>query len=340
MAQVMNVGGRQKEDVFSTVLKGLQIAQGVYGIRADMAQLEKMEADKQQQAQSAEERQTALAQNQALADQDRQRAAAGYISPKEKVALARDFDLSRKETPGAIKLSDDDGALFASVRKAQQKPDIRQIETTDDQGNRQLAFVEAKPGATFRAPPKTGKNGGKLTEGERTSAYHASRAADTLAVLQQIEESGYNPADIGREARGIRIPFSQYRPFQNQEDKAYEQAQREFIASVLRKETGAAVTEKEFEDYSSIYFPRPGDGDEVKAQKSAARERAVGNLIQMAGGAYDPARATPFVYKKPAEDGTAMAAPASTQKKKQDKSLYDMNEDELDQILKNLKGGM
>jgi hypothetical protein len=52
-------------------------------------------------------------------------------------------------------------------------------------------------------------------------------------------------------------------------------AKKEWIAGLLRKESGAAVTPDEFTYYNDIYFPAVGQGGEVAAQKAQARERAL-----------------------------------------------------------------
>ncbi len=53
-----------------------------------------------------------------------------------------------------------------------------------------------------------------------------------------------------------------------------QQAGREWLAGVLRKDTGAAVTEGELQLYGPMYLPQPGDSPEVLAQKRSARQRA------------------------------------------------------------------
>lgn len=63
----------------------------------------------------------------------------------------------------------------------------------------------------------------------------------------------------------------------------YEQAQRDFVNSVLRRESGAAIGKDEFDSASKQYFPQPGDSQEVVAQKSANRQTVVNNLYDQSG---------------------------------------------------------
>ena len=65
----------------------------------------------------------------------------------------------------------------------------------------------------------------------------------------------------------------------------FDQAQRDFVNAVLRKESGAAISEGEFANASKQYFPQPGDGPEVLAQKARNRQTAVAAMKRTAAGA-------------------------------------------------------
>lgn len=59
----------------------------------------------------------------------------------------------------------------------------------------------------------------------------------------------------------------------------YEQAQRNFVNSVLRRESGAVISDQEFENARQQYFPQPGDGESVLIQKAQNRDTVVSNLF-------------------------------------------------------------
>jgi hypothetical protein len=69
--------------------------------------------------------------------------------------------------------------------------------------------------------------------------------------------------------------------------REYQQASREWIAAMLRKDTGAAVTESEWKLYFPTYFPQPGDSAQVLDQKRAARMAASGALREASGPAFE-----------------------------------------------------
>jgi hypothetical protein len=64
-----------------------------------------------------------------------------------------------------------------------------------------------------------------------------------------------------------------------------DQSEREFIAALLRFDSGAAIPDPEYISTSKIYFPRPGDSPEVIRQKAEARRVAILGLLAAAGPA-------------------------------------------------------
>ena len=62
-----------------------------------------------------------------------------------------------------------------------------------------------------------------------------------------------------------------------------EQAQRDFVNAVLRKESGAAIGASEFKNAQRQYFPQPGDSKEVIEQKAKNRRTAIQGLRVMSG---------------------------------------------------------
>lgn len=54
-----------------------------------------------------------------------------------------------------------------------------------------------------------------------------------------------------------------------------EQSGREYVNAILRKDSGAALTKPEIEEYGKTYLPQPGDSQAVLEQKANARTRAL-----------------------------------------------------------------
>ena len=65
------------------------------------------------------------------------------------------------------------------------------------------------------------------------------------------------------------------RMFQDADFQVADRAAQEFLAAILRKDTGAAITNQEFELYGPMYLPQPGDKPELLKAKQKAREEAL-----------------------------------------------------------------
>jgi hypothetical protein len=70
------------------------------------------------------------------------------------------------------------------------------------------------------------------------------------------------------------------------EFQQYNQAQRDFVNAILRKESGAAISPSEFNNAAIQYFPQPGDGPDVSAQKAANRATAIAAMKRSGGPAF------------------------------------------------------
>ncbi|KAK6697709.1 hypothetical protein SNK04_013804 [Fusarium graminearum] len=69
------------------------------------------------------------------------------------------------------------------------------------------------------------------------------------------------------------------------ERKQAKQAAAEFLSAILRKDTGAAITQQEFDIYGPMYLPMPGDDRKTLEQKSLAREGALESIKAGLGSA-------------------------------------------------------
>jgi hypothetical protein len=69
--------------------------------------------------------------------------------------------------------------------------------------------------------------------------------------------------------------------------QAVEQAQRNFVNAVLRQESGAVISDAEFENAKKQYFPQPGDDKKVIEQKRANRKAAIVGFKRIAGKAWE-----------------------------------------------------
>lgn len=125
------------------------------------------------------------------------------------------------------------------------------------------ARVLQGPGVSASARP--------LNEGQSKNVIYATRAEGALAELEPNADAMTGLKDSMAE----KGPLGLGRYLQSEDFQMANQAGLEFLAAILRKDTGAAVTPSETQIYGDVYLPRPGDTPGVLAQKKASRARAV-----------------------------------------------------------------
>jgi hypothetical protein len=113
------------------------------------------------------------------------------------------------------------------------------------------------------------------TEAERLSLGFAKRTESSNKMLNNLEDKFLNK-------EGGFSPSSQfaYAPerFKSSERKNYETAQKDFVGAVLRKESGASISDEEFTREAEKFFPLPGDTQENIQFKQLLRKQAINNL--------------------------------------------------------------
>ncbi|WPZ30767.1 hypothetical protein T8A63_07330 [Sulfitobacter sp. OXR-159] len=111
----------------------------------------------------------------------------------------------------------------------------------------------------------------KLNEGESKTLVYATRAKGAIKSLDQ-----YDKALSNRWERLAELdPTGFAREFQSEDFQLAKQAGDEFLQAILRKDTGAAITEQEQELYGKTYLPQPGDSEALLRQKRESRQRAI-----------------------------------------------------------------
>ncbi len=115
-----------------------------------------------------------------------------------------------------------------------------------------------------------GPTGGKMTEQNSKDMVYAKRAAGALPIIDKMGDA----LTSAGEAVGGSVPaVGNY--LKSPEYQQAEQAGKEFLQAILRKDTGAAITAQEVNEYGTVYLPRPGDSQQVLAQKKESRRRAL-----------------------------------------------------------------
>lgn len=125
-----------------------------------------------------------------------------------------------------------------------------------------------------------------LNEGQAKANLFGSRAQAADQVLGELAAQGiYRPSMIKQGAESLPLVggaagAAANALFASPKQQQVEQAQRDFINAVLRRESGAAIAESEFDNARKQYFPQPGDSRQVIEQKARNRQLAVQGILQ------------------------------------------------------------
>lgn len=115
------------------------------------------------------------------------------------------------------------------------------------------------------------------------AALFGKRMEQSEGVFSELAAKGYDPT-TGMQAveRWGLFPEGQ----KDENTKRQQQAEANFLNAVLRRESGAAISDGEREEGAKQYFPRQNDPPTVLAQKKANRELAKAGLATEAGPAW------------------------------------------------------
>lgn len=117
-----------------------------------------------------------------------------------------------------------------------------------------------------------------LNESQANALMYGKRMQAAIKILEDLESTN-GTWDI----KGGDV-LARINPKGGSEDfKKYEQAKRNFINAVLRKESGAAIGQDEFDSADKQYFPQIGDSEAVIKQKAANRRQVTNTMLSNVG---------------------------------------------------------
>lgn len=147
--------------------------------------------------------------------------------------------------------------------------------------------------------PLTGaKNYGN--EEQTKAGGFADRAVSAADTIDKVGAAG--ASFVNRNV--AKLPGGVGNYLEPQEYQVLDQAERNFVNAILRRESGAAISQSEFDNARQQYFPQPGDGPEVLAAKKLNRQQTITSLQSAAGPNYP--------HQVLTAPGGAPAAPAAT----------------------------
>jgi len=131
--------------------------------------------------------------------------------------------------------------------------------------------------------PKSG-SAKPLTDAQAKALLFGTRAQESEKVLNEVGDK-YSPAGIATKQALGKAPLiggaleMGANAALSDKSQQVEQAQRDFINAVLRRESGAVISDSEFANAAKQYFPQPNDSQTVKAQKAKNRSLAINGML-------------------------------------------------------------
>lgn len=207
---------------------------------------------------------------------------------------AIDVDLKREQLAKARR---DNASTAAPTTKVVKQADGSEVAVQWDPDNRRWVPLAAPEGGNAVRPAGT-----KLTEGQSKDLVYHTRGLQALEAFEPVA----NAYADGPSRVAAQIPGGNYAV--SEEFQMARQAGRNFLASVLRKDTGAAVTASEEQLYGDVFLPSPGDKQGTLAQKAEARKQAIDAIRGGLGTAEVLAIGQRLVNRAPGQDAPARPA--------------------------------
>lgn len=131
--------------------------------------------------------------------------------------------------------------------------------------------------------PKAG-SAKPLTDAQAKALGYGSRMQEADRLLVGLKDK-YSPAAVNAKVAADNAPLiggmagAVGNMLLSDEGQQAEQAQRDFINAVLRRESGAAISESEFANARKQYFPQPNDKKGNLEQKARNRSLAIQGVL-------------------------------------------------------------
>lgn len=182
------------------------------------------------------------------------------------------------ETSGAfvpLKSFEDQNAGMTSLQKdliaAGIKPGTPEFNSAILQSHKRPGMtVESDGKGGFRLVQGDINTPQKLTEDQSKNIGWLTRGKEANEKLTKVE--GALTSAQQNAASGVPV-VGNY--LTSDDFQKADQAGKDFLAVILRKDSGGAITKEEMASYGSIYLPRPGDSAATLAAKKASRETAL-----------------------------------------------------------------
>jgi hypothetical protein len=176
-------------------------------------------------------------------------------------------NLSQEDAANLTRMATLEHNLATEAEAARGHTITRLGQLLTDERARELAQLarDAAADARENKPP---------SQAQYTVAAYAARMDQAEQTFQAIPQIGYRDKYL-------------WNSLKSKEGQQFDQATRNYINAVLRRESGAVISDAEFENAYEQYIPQPSDGPEKLKQKAENRAIVSQSFKSAAGKAYE-----------------------------------------------------
>lgn len=134
--------------------------------------------------------------------------------------------------------------------------------------------------------PRGARPAPKATDAQSITGAYANRMEQANLIFNKLDGYAANANPLAFSGQSKLPDVANFLKSNN--FQSVEQAQRNFLNAVLRRESGAVISPTEFTEGKKQYFAQPGDTPETVAQKAQTRGLVIEEFKKSAGLGYSP----------------------------------------------------
>lgn len=208
------------------------------------------------------------------------------VAPAAPPAMVAEFNFAKTPEGGNFKGSYQDFVTArAAAARAPAAPSAP-IAVMDPATGKQI-YVTREEALKGRMTPGASTEAKPLNEGQANATAFGLRMKEADSILEDLSQKGVLRGALIESTPFVGGALGQALPSAlggtSAAQQQVNQAKSNFITAVLRKESGAVISDSEFDREDKKYFPQINDSEEVIKQKAKARKLAIKAIEVQAG---------------------------------------------------------
>lgn len=162
---------------------------------------------------------------------------------------------------------------FQEAAREDRELSPQEVELLEAANPRLTGKLKGVKASSIKLLSQSGAGSALPNQSEFAARGYADKARQADENLGGLIGKGFDPS-----APGLAVQSMLPNLFKEGNVQQSEQALRQFVNAILRRESGAAIPESELKNYRKQYWPEAGDSSDTLSQKTAARRLAIQGL--------------------------------------------------------------